>query len=273
MKVNKIYLRTCIGVEYDLPLIPHFIEYYKSLGVDELYITLSSPSKDHENLELAKLLLQKYEIKPFAIWIGPYQEDRRGNYLNKMVEHLGGNEWVLTADCDEFQEYPTGLHEFVDQLDRNGTTWVQGGAVDRVTATGEIPEKLNPALTLFEQFPAKCNMHRLKREPKNGAFINGEKFMPKVMLHKKSIKLSSGNHIIINKAGRAWSNAAEKKHKHKEVLELGHFKWFGRVYKKIVQIKNDDDALQPTRYDGILLHLKKYGKINFDEVGWRVNGG
>ena len=69
MKANKIYLRTCIGVEYDLPLIAHFIEHYKSLGVDEFYITLSSPTKDHENLELAKSLLQKYKIKPFTIWI------------------------------------------------------------------------------------------------------------------------------------------------------------------------------------------------------------
>ena len=202
--MNKIHLRTCIGVEYDLPLIPYFIEYYKDLGVDEFHITLSSPSEGHENLEPAKLLLQKYEIKPFAIWIGPYREHIRGNYLNKMVKHLGANEWVLTADCDEFQEYPAGLHEFVDKLDGDGITWVEGGVVDRTTKTGEIPEKLDNAATLFEQFPSKCNIHRLKQEPKGGVIINGEKFMPKVVLHKKRIQLSVGNHIILNKGEKKY---------------------------------------------------------------------
>ena len=49
---NKIHLRTCVGVEFDLPLIRHFIEHYKDLGVGEFYITLSSPTEEHENLEM-----------------------------------------------------------------------------------------------------------------------------------------------------------------------------------------------------------------------------
>ncbi|MCP4457118.1 MAG: hypothetical protein GY816_03675 [Cytophagales bacterium] len=146
---NKIHLRTCIGVKYDLPLIRHFIEYYKDFGVDEFYITLSSHS-ERQNLEIAKSILKEYDIEPFDIWIGPYREHIRGEYLCNMVDHLNDDEWVLTADCDEFQEYPMELHRFVSQLDEDEVTWVEGAIVDRVSSTGEIPEKLNKKLLTSE---------------------------------------------------------------------------------------------------------------------------
>ena len=125
-----------------------------------------------------------------------------------MINHLSSNEWILTADCDEFQEYPSDLHTFSSKLDKEGSTWVQGGVIDRVSNGGEIPKKLDDDLTLLEQFPVHCNMHRLKPEPKGGAIINNEKFMPKVMLHKKNITLVAGNHFPIN--SRRKNN---KKHK------------------------------------------------------------
>ena len=54
--------------------------------------------------------------------------------------------------------------------------------------------------------------------------------MPKVMLHKKNINLSNGNHIILNKDEK----------KHKNILRVNHFKWFGLVVDKMDTIIKDD---------------------------------
>ena len=257
---NKIHLRTCIGVEYDLPLISPFIEHYKALGVDEFYITLSSPTEEHENFSKGKAILSKYDIDPFAIWIGPYREGVRNQYLHKMISHLSNNEWILTADCDEFQEYPSDLHTFSSELDKEGDTWVHGGVIDRVANGGEIPKKLDRNLTLAEQFPIKCNMHRLKPESpsKGGAIINNEKFMPKVMLHKKNITLVAGNHFPINSQRKN-----NKKHKH--ILNVNHFKWFGPALERVCKMDKDGGNQQGKHVQ--IKHLQKHNKINLDIVG------
>ena len=146
-----------------------------------------------------------------------------------MISHLNSEEWILTADCDELQEYPSDLHTFSSKLDEEGSTWVQGGVIDRVSSGGEIPKKLDDDLTLPEQFPLHCNMHRLKSEPKGGAIINNEKFMPKVMLHKKNITLTPGNHLPIDPH-------LKNNKRHKEILKVNHFKWFGDVVDKMEAI-------------------------------------
>lgn len=251
----NIYLRSCIGVEHDLQLIPHFIDYYKNLGVTDFLLTLSSPTSDHKNLTIAKSILSDNNINPIFTWIGKYKENRRKKYLRTMVKDLKPNNWIVTADCDEFQEYPTNLIDFTKDLDENKLTWTRGYLIDRLALNGVIPKSILNNDSLFNQFPLRCNLHNFRDEPKSGYHINGQKFMPKVPLHKQHILLGDGNHFAIQKK---WDTLYD------HFIRINHFKWFGSAFDKVIDMSKS--LHQKSAYTNLINHLSDNGKFDIKNI-------
>ena len=217
----NIYLRSVISVDYDLVLIDRFINHYKKLGVNKFLITLNTtPGKT--GLTQALNILSKHNISPMYIWRQPYKDVVRTRYLDKMVNHLRDDDWIITADCDEFIRLTTGINYILNLMDEEGSNYARGYIIDRLRKDYTIPETLD-ARALEDQFPIECNMQKLKTK---------NEYMEKIPIHRKYIKLSLGNHNI------------QKKYFHENCYKsryaIDHFKWFGNVQQKIEHLIRHD---------------------------------
>jgi hypothetical protein len=238
--MNNIHLRSCIGIKdrNDLDILPYFLDHYHNIGVGRFHITINYSCID--TLQHGIDILASYDIIPEYLWEGPYSEKVRMKYLHDMVSSLSNNAWIITADSDEFHVYPGLLDDFIEEVEVAGSKWVQGGIVDRVGSGGLIPERIYKHVPLHEQFPCKCNFHKLKNVSKRFVTLHqypGNKFQSKILLHKQDITLSRGNHYIGD-----WDNAKVNYNKGKfyKILEVDHFKWYGNVLNKIRNIISDD---------------------------------
>ena len=261
---TKVYLRCVISVDHDLPLIDPFIKYYKKLGVDEFLLVLNSKLPKSNNLSKAKNILKKHNIKEKKVWIGQYTDAVRTQYLYELTDKLKPDEWILTADCDEFQKYDMDLKKFIDYCDNNDITRVHGVMVDRLSKDGSFVD-LKKDIDLFEQFPVNANVCKIWKG--SGFFIQ------KVMLHKNFIKLYKGNHKI------KWKISLNSG-KSKSGLIVYHIKWFSGVVEKTKnstrnKMKNMPNKLLLKKYfethkgfnlDDVRLYNKKNGELDLSYV-------
>ncbi|MEM7721275.1 MAG: glycosyltransferase family 2 protein [Pseudomonadota bacterium] len=154
------HLFTCVGVAYDLPLLPHFIRHYVALGVapDRMHIILNSAEADDPNIEAAREIADSFGVRHVETWIEPYTSDRMWEKRREMqARHATSADWVINADVDEFHEYPLPLHEFLTACDAMGVNAVSGVFIDRLTADGRLVD-VAPAPTIFEQFPIRAEV-------------------------------------------------------------------------------------------------------------------
>lgn len=260
--MNKLYLRANIGVRYDLPLIDHFIKYYKNLGVERFLICLHSLTEDDPNLKSAISILNEHGIEPADIWIGKYRERKKSRRLEGLVEDLNDDDWILTADADEFQEYPINLIKFIKKCETNNVAAVHGLIVDRIKEDGSIPNELEEGVPILEQFPLECNFQQLKN-------LSHRKWLPKVTLHKKWVVLTIGNHCIDNPSTEICKSESFK---HYEFIKVFHAKWFGEVVEKMdkmyEQFQNLSEASSFQTNRVYFNYFQKNNKVELSSVAF-----
>jgi len=134
-------LLTCIGVSHDLPLLPHFIAHYRQLGVapGRFRVLLNSTDPQDPGLGRAHALLEEAGIAHVEEWIAPYTSGSMWEARRDLqIRHARADDWVLSADVDEFHEYPSPLPDFLAECDAMGVTAVQGVLIDRLAAGGRL---------------------------------------------------------------------------------------------------------------------------------------
>ena len=223
--IEAVYLRTCIGVDFDLGLVDHFVEHYHSLGIKEFRIILHSQTDGGERLKAAKEKLRGCDIKcEIHEWLNEkWTVEKYRNLLNELIQDLDEQTWVLTAEADELQEFPGGLQALLDECNRQNMTHVRGRLMDRLPRDGNLkPIARTPSL--WEQCPIKKRMTK-------GVCCND-----KVVLHKKCVKLISGNHYVDE------SEVAEdlKLKAHSLIVDVHHFKWFANIEEKLDSYEGRD---------------------------------
>lgn len=148
-------LISCLGVEGDLALLPHFLRHYRALGVDpaRMHIILNSSGPEVPCLNVARELLEKFGTSPPEIWIAPYTSDamwaKRREIQTKVADP---RDWVVSADVDEFHEYPETLRDILARCDRLGVNVIQGVFIDRLAQGGRLAP-VRPDPDLSTQFP------------------------------------------------------------------------------------------------------------------------
>ena len=108
-----ITLTSCISVDYDLPLLPHFIKHYSKLDIDRYKLIFHSKFKFYPSKfeHLHKPLGDKVEI---FTWIGEFSCDQKMDKLNQLqTEGL-----ILTADVDEYQIWDRPLQGINDSFSK-----------------------------------------------------------------------------------------------------------------------------------------------------------
>ena len=92
----------------NIDIIPHFIKYYKDIGVDEFYISVNIVEERYKDLNKVISIFKEAGIKPFNIWIGTYNLFLKKSFQDYAKMKCIDSDWILRADHDEFCDYSQG---------------------------------------------------------------------------------------------------------------------------------------------------------------------
>lgn len=153
-------LITCVGVEHDLELLPHFLRHYLRLGVEpgRIRAILNASDPTHPALVDARRILAEHGAPPGEDWIAPYTSD--GMWAKRrevQAREAAPDDWVLSADVDEFHEYPEPLADFLRRCARMGVDCAQGPFIDRLAPGGALAD-VRRTPDIWSQFPLMADV-------------------------------------------------------------------------------------------------------------------
>ncbi len=193
LDTRRIHLISCIGVDSELALLPHFLGHYRSIGIapDAMQLILNTLDPDSPNLATARAILHEHGIADADVWIAPYTSDAMWARRRALQQaRVAANDWVVNADVDEFHEYPATLETFLDWCDKRRINVAQGVFIDRLAPHGQLkPIAGEPAMSV--QFPlaaeVQCALGQPSIHQKPGGSV-------KVMAHRGDVFLNRGGH-------------------------------------------------------------------------------
>jgi hypothetical protein len=234
-------LVSCIGTEFDLPLLEFFISHYEALGIEpsRMHFIVHAPDRDRESFEAALSMLKSRAVPEPMQWIGPYTSGemwRRRRALQQSVSMTG--EWVLSADIDEFHEYPTSLDQIISYCASHDFTVVQGPFIDRISNDGSLIP-VDPSTPLGAQFPLEAEvMCHIGKIPGKSDAVGTIKLMlfradvmPGLGGHNPApagdVRFASGASLI------AFPGVKGPKFRDRMPCKVHHFKWRNSMLQSI----------------------------------------
>jgi glycosyltransferase involved in cell wall biosynthesis len=134
--------------ETDADLMPHFVRWYRNLGVDRFHLIVHGPW-DEANLA-ALAALPGVEITQRLH--GTFNRNLKCDALTAVARRFVG-EWIVIADADELLEMPfPTLAETAEALEKAGIDELYATLIQRVAADGSLPE-VRPGTDLNALFP------------------------------------------------------------------------------------------------------------------------
>ena len=186
-------LVSCLGLEDDLPMLPHFLAHYQMLGIrpGDAHVIINAPDRDDPRISIARDTLAAFGHTPAEIWTAPYSSgamwERRRDVQARVTRDA---DWVLNADMDELHEYPTSLTQMIRWCAANDVTCVQGAFIDRVARDGTLAS-VNGTPALTDQFPVKADV-MIRLAGTDG--LHNKYGTVKMMLHHADVLPSRGGH-------------------------------------------------------------------------------
>ncbi|HSJ69072.1 MAG TPA: hypothetical protein VK921_15415 [Anditalea sp.] len=276
--MEEIRLITCAGVEHDLALLPHFINYYKGIGIpsENMHFILQAAHADSPEMDQALAILNRYDITPSEIWIAPYTSATMWEKRREIQQRVAKeDDWIISADVDEFHEFPDELRIFLAYCNKKGINCVQGVFIDRLTADGTLaPIKDSPPL--WEQFPVQADVICTIRQDDKWGWESGTVnimackgyLLPKIGGHSpmnngKPIKYTFGSRQLAYYSGIKNSSI-----RFMIPLRVHHFKW-NQALLTSLQKRMATPGISPEgkSYGNLLLkHLGSEYKIQIDKM-------
>lgn len=270
------HLVSCLGVESDLALLPHFLDHYLGLGIppQRLRLILNADGPEAPGLEEAKSLLRSRGVAEPEIWIAPYTSDsmwaRRRDLQRRVAEP---EDWVLNADVDEFHEYPEPLPAFLEHCEQEGVDCVQGVFIDRLAPEGRLAP-VAPEPAVLEQFPLRADVgwSIWGRGASHG--IGGTL---KIMLSKGAVLPSRGGHSPVNPSearylyARSLAGFPELKRPEERFAvptRVHHVHWTRSLQEKLERRLATPGVSEAGREYGQkqLDHLRRHGGVALDQA-------
>ena len=191
---------SCLGVELELPFLPHFLAHYRALGVpsENIHVILNAKHPDAPELAEARALLKAAGVPAPHAWIAPYTSDGMWAERRALQGRIAGpRDWILNADADEHHAYPAPPAEIAAHCDAKGLNAVQGVMIDRFAADGTLaPVAPEPALAA--QFPVAAEAAIVLFGRRRGSGLDGT---VKLMLHRGDLLPSRGGHNPLGETG------------------------------------------------------------------------
>lgn len=224
----KIYLISCLGLDFDIDLLPHFIEHYLKLGIQkENFLLVLNYFKYPQKLHSAQRTLSHYGIKPLKIWRGEYDSKQKWKYINELLcKYVNEKDWAIHPDFDEFHEYPDSIRNVIEDFEINKINAIQGFLIDRISIDKKIKKITDEPI--FSQFPIKTSLHNLME-------IRGVK----LMMYKGYLRANRGS----GQVHRIYSNIVKYPYGNRPLQRLD------RVKKVMYRPKRSEDFFIPKMED------------------------
>ena len=140
----QVHVITCVGVDYDLPLLGHFIKHYANRGMDQLHVIVQT----NVDGDLTTAIKQVHDAHGTVTeWRGEFTAGAKRGYMNREVMEYGSpGDVFCVVDVDEFAELDDIEAAFKPPV-------VYGRMIDRfANRKGELGTVL-PEMNIFDQFP------------------------------------------------------------------------------------------------------------------------
>lgn len=150
-------LRVLTSISYDASLLPHFVGYYRALGVEAFAIAVHEQRAGMlaETEALVATLGTGIDLVPASErQIRTGVEGWNKEELRQRIAMPG--DWLIPADLDEFIQFPAPLPQLIAQMEQSGASYVMGEFRDRIAANGQLTP-LAAAPSLWEQYPLECD--------------------------------------------------------------------------------------------------------------------
>lgn len=251
--MKKIYLRLIIGADYeDKGLFQHKIDFIKALPISHVFALINYQTIKQKDYYVN--LLNKNKVDKIFLWHGKFSEPEKVKRMEYMIKDLQDDEWIFNSDLDEFPQFKE--KNMFQKITMSNADIVMGGIIDRFAKDYNVDVILEKDKALENQFPNSINMHQLFPDTKNCTFFknNPECFQPKVIMHRKKIKVSHGYHIPLNEGK-----------KFETCIPVYHFKWFNgvkqRLDSEILDVPNANKHL----HRNVLNDIKLLKSLKVDE--------
>ena len=191
---NSVVLRviSCLGVELEGDLLPHFLAHYRRLGVpaENIHVILNAQRDDAPGLAIAEAVLRAHGAARARRWIAPYTSDAMWAERRILQRHVARqDDWILNADADEHHVYPCDPATVASYCCAKGYNAVQGVMVDRLAPDGVLAP-VAPAPMLEAQFPVAAEV-AVTLFQRGGRELDGT---VKLMMHRGDVLPSRGGH-------------------------------------------------------------------------------
>jgi len=212
---GEICLVTCVGLDYDFALLKPFMEYYNHQGVDKFFVVTQSSPPDWESIEEADKIISLYHSQIYG-WLNPYHGLPRQHIANAVVAmHVDPDAWVISADVDEFHQYPISLRHLIGYMKKRNINYLMGEYRDRISENGGLPV-LAGEQDLWELFPHQTSL------TKN--LLRTHYY--KVVLHTTNVVVREGGHLV-------YQVIKDVKKPCNFFIPIHHFKWHSAVLPKL----------------------------------------
>jgi hypothetical protein len=282
---SRIRLISCVGVEHDLPLLPHFLRHYLGLGIEpgRMHLVLHAPSEGAPGLAEAQAVLAAHGVEPYETWTDPYTSDAMWEKRREVQRHVAApSDWVVSADVDEFCEFPAPLGEALSFCERKGVGCVQGVFVDRLAPGGRLaPVEAGPSV--WDQFPVQADVAGTVRRPEGYGYRYGT---VNVMALRGDVLPSRGGHAPLGGGPGGSFVFGVPLGSHPRITDpafrfalpfrVHHFKWTRDLAERHRR-RLETPGASPigSAYGRLLLdHLDRHGgRVGLDEVAVRGEPG
>jgi Tfp pilus assembly protein PilF len=198
-------------------LLPHWLEHYTQLGVDEILLGVFDDLGGAAAAELERCAA-RWKFRRFTQhWEGATESE---TYCQRQAgcRRAGARPgtWILHTDLDELQQYPAPLSEIGAAAERMNIRLIQGCLIDRVAANGSLPA-IAPRPSLWEQFPVECSITErvVKGVPS------------KAMLARYSVLVGTGHHDSLLEPAKPPPIGSPADYR------VAHFKWHRDVVQRM----------------------------------------
>lgn len=208
-------IRLFFTVAGPIKLLPHFLDHYTRLGVEQFVFCAYEPSAERYSNILTHVFdhcLQEGVLFEEGFWSRkrPMDWKHRALTIAEIVKKRGWlNDWTLYPDLDEFVRVPKlygDLPRYFECLPAKVQV-VEGVLRDRITATGRL-SRVESDVPLDEQFPWTGGVTNMIAEKSNGP-----------------IKIIVACRGYIPTGHRLRTHAIERLKQRAKPLIVDHFKW------------------------------------------------
>jgi hypothetical protein len=238
-----IHLCTVIGETTQM--LPHYIEHYKSLGVNVFHPIVHLQSKNDPFYKNVTNVLDGYDIQIDEVHIGAWNGKIGTNLINSVLSKYP-DEWIVVSDQDELQLYPHDLEKVIRDAECKNDQFITGCFLDRVSSDGGLREvdKNN----IWQQFP-NCGFLSFP-------LVGANPY--KVTLCKGSMTLSEGQHgVVLPGEHYPVTNSV--------ICQVHHFKWDKTVIPRLEgRLEQQSKGHWENSYEGYVDEVK--GILNYFDI-------